>query len=279
MEYLDSLPPATAPTPEGGSLIIPERDLPTPPPVDGNDGCLFQIWGCIHLLHNQTGNQSDDAVSYGDNESLFGGWEDGEPGTASGIYDLIDNGDGYVLSDSTLHCTNENPTTGCTSECTKTLSRSDSVILAKDASSCTGIHCTICKGSSSQFRNPEWMLDLGTSAHFTPVFSDFITFTWFKEPLKVNTVSSPLTQYGFSTVLLQYLIYSKKGKESIKTLHIHDVLFVLHITQRILSLGDFLNQGMGIYGNMHCITLIILKSNTPVFQCGPLSSGEKLFWL
>ena len=72
-----------------------------------------------------------------------------EPGTASSIYDLIHNGDGYVLSDSTLHCTDENPTTVCASECTKTLSRLDSVILAKYVSSCMGVHCTICKGLGS----------------------------------------------------------------------------------------------------------------------------------
>jgi hypothetical protein len=204
---------------------------------------------------------------------------DAELGTASGIYDLIQDDDGYVLSDSTLSSTNGNPTTVCTSKCTKTLSRSDSVILAKYTSSCTGIHCTICKGSSSQLRNPEWMLDLSASAHFTPVFSDFIAFTQYKEPLRVNKVSSPLTQYGFGMVLLQYLIYFKIGKESIRTLCICDVLFVPHITQRILSLGDFLNQGMHVYGDMHCITLILLESNTPVFQCGPLNSSEKLFWL
>ena len=152
---MDSLPPATAPTPEGGSPIIQERDLPAPPPVAGNDGRPFQIWGRTHPLNNQTSYQSNDAVSYGDNESLFGGWEDGELGTASSIYDLIQDDDGYVLSDSILSGTNENPTIVCTSECTKTLSRSDSVILAKYASSCMGIHCTICKGSSSQLRNPE----------------------------------------------------------------------------------------------------------------------------
>ena len=36
---------------------------------------------------------------------------------------------------------------------------------------------------------------------------------------------------------------------------------------------------MHVYGDMHCITLILPESNTPVFQCGPLSSSEKLFWL
>jgi hypothetical protein len=36
---------------------------------------------------------------------------------------------------------------------------------------------------------------------------------------------------------------------------------------------------MHVYGDMHCITLILPESNTPVFQCGPLNSSEKLFWL
>ena len=88
------------------------------------------------LLNEPSSYHSDDAVAYGDNESLFGGRVDGELGTSLGIYDLIDDGDGYILSDSTLNCTNGNPTTVCASERTKTLSRSDSVILAKYASSC-----------------------------------------------------------------------------------------------------------------------------------------------
>jgi len=123
------------------------------------------------------------------------------------------------------------------------------------------------------------MLDSGASAHFTPVFSDFIAFSHFKEPLSVNTASSPLAQYGFGMVLLQYLIYNPKGKEITKTLRICNVIFVPHITQRILSLGDFLTQGMHVYGDMHMITLKLPECNTPVFQCGLLNSGEKLFWL
>jgi hypothetical protein len=64
-----------------------------------------------------------------------------------------------------------------------------------------------------------------------------------------------------------------------KTLHIRDVLFVPHITQRILSLGEFLEQGMHVYGDAHMMTLVLLKSMTLVFQCSPMFMGEKLFWL
>jgi hypothetical protein len=124
------------------------------------------------------------------------------------------------------------------------------------------------------------MLDSGALAHFTPVFSDFITFMQFKEPLKVNTASTPIIQFGFGTMLLSYPLFnSKKGIEETKTLHIRDVLFVPHITQRILSLGEFLDQGMHVYGDTHIMTLILPKSLTPVVQCSPLFLGEKLFWL
>ena len=40
---MDSLPPTMAPTPEGGSPMIPERYLPSPLPVAGNEGRPFQI--------------------------------------------------------------------------------------------------------------------------------------------------------------------------------------------------------------------------------------------
>jgi hypothetical protein len=97
----------------------------------------------------------------------------------------------------------------------------------------------------------------------------------------VNTASTLIIQFGFGTVLLSYypLFNSKKGIEETKTLCIRDVLFVSHITQRILSLGEFLDQGMYVYGDMHMMTLILPKSLTPVFQCSPLFLGEKLFWL
>ena len=94
---------------------------------------------------------------------------------------------------------------------TRTASISDSVLLSKYLSPCPGSHCTVCKGSGSNLVNPEWMLDLGASAHFTPVFSDFIAFIKFKEPLRVNTAASPLKQLGFGTVLLHTSVKNKKG--------------------------------------------------------------------
>jgi hypothetical protein len=208
----------------------------------------------------------------------LGSLTDAEPGSASGIYDLINFDDWYVYSDSLSSRTNGMTKTVCTSKCSQIVSKEDSVLLSKHLSTCSSSHCTICKGSGSNLRNPEWMLDSGATAHFTPVFSDFIAFTRFKELLKMNMASTPIFQFGFGTVLLSYPLFnSKKGIEETKTLHIRDVLFVPHITQRILSLGEFLDQGMHVYGDTHMMTLILPKSLTLVFQCSPLFSGEKLF--
>jgi hypothetical protein len=292
LEYMDLEPPSVAPTPEHQMMpppTPPNRRSPAPP-VAGNEGCPF--WSFMAIGTNLTAKQAwqrseqpqlliEDRVDW-DDGSLFGdgGYDDAEPGSALGIYDLVDFDDWYVYSDSTSSHTNGMTKTVCASRRSQIVSKEDSVLLSNYLSTCSGSHCTICKGSGSNLRNPEWMLDSGTTAHFTPVFSDFITFMRFKEPLKVNMASTPIIQFGFGTVLLSYPLFnSKKGIEETKTLRIRDVLFVPHITQRILSLGEFLDQGMHVYGDTHMMTLILPKSLTLVFQCSPLFLGEKLFWL
>jgi hypothetical protein len=290
LEYMDLKPPSVAPTPERQMMPPPTPRRSPAPPIAGNGGRPFRSFMAVgtNLTAEQAWQRSEqpqlpieDRVDW-DDGSLFGdgGYDDAEPGSASGIYDLVDFDDWYVYSDSSLSRTNGITKTVCASRRSQIVSKEDSVLLSNYLSTCSGSHCTICKGSGSNLRNPEWMLDSGASAHFTPVFSDFIAFTRFKEPLKVNTASTPIIQFGFGTVLLSYpLLNSKKGIEETKTLRIRDVLFVPHITQRILSLGEFLEQGMHVYGDVYMMTLVLPKSMTPVFQCSPMFMGEKLFWL
>jgi hypothetical protein len=290
LEYMDLEPPSVAPTPEHQMTpppTPPNRHSPVPP-IARNEGHPFRSFMAIgtNLTAKQAWQRSkqpqlliEDRVDW-DDGSLFGdgGYNNVEPGSASGIYHLVDFNDWYVYSDSSLSRTNDMTKTVCASRHSQIVSKEDSILLSNYLSTCSSSHCTICEGLGSNLRSPEWMLDSGTTVHFTPVFSDFIAFTQFKEPLKVNTASTPIIQFGFSTMLLSYPLFnSKKGIEETKTLCIRDVLFVPHITQRILSLGEFLDQGMHVYGDAHMMTLVLPKSLTPVFQCSPLFSGEKLF--
>jgi hypothetical protein len=189
LEYMDLEPPSVASTPEHQITpppTPPNRRSPVPP-IASNEGCPFRSFMAIStdLTAGQAWQRSEqpqlpieDRVDW-DDGSLFGdeGYDDAEPGSASGIYDLVDFDDWYVFSDSSSACTNGMTKTVCASRRSQIVSKEDSVLLSNYLSTCSGSHCTICKGSGSNLRNPEWMLDSGTTAHFTPVFSDFITFT------------------------------------------------------------------------------------------------------
>jgi hypothetical protein len=184
LEYMD-----LEPTPKHQMVpppTPPHRRSPVPP-VAGNQGRPFRSFMAIrtNLTAEQAWQQSEqpqllieDRVDW-DDGSLFGdgGYDDAEPGSASGIYNLVDFDDWYVYSDSSSSCTNGMTKTVCASRCSQIVSKEDSVLLSNYLSTCSGSHCTICKGSGSNLRNPEWMLDSGATAHFTPVFSDFIAFT------------------------------------------------------------------------------------------------------
>jgi hypothetical protein len=193
LEYMDLEPPSVAPTPERQMMpppTPPHRHSPAPP-IAGNEGHPFRSFMAIgtDLTAEQAWQQLEqpqlpikDRVDW-DDGSLFGdgGYDNAEPGSASGIYDLVNFDDWYVYSDSSSSCTNGMTKTVCASRRSNIVSKEDSVLLSNYLSTCSGSHCTICKGLGPNLRNPKWMLDSGAIAHFTPVFSDFITFTRFKE--------------------------------------------------------------------------------------------------
>src|SRR6266545_2184574 len=56
-------------------------------------------------------------------------------------------------------------------------------------------------------------------------------------------------------------------------------MFVPQLTQRILSLGQFLKEGMRIYGNDAMMTLLIPGKNIPVMQCVPRTHQGTIYWL
>jgi len=109
-----------------------------------------------------------------------------------------------------------------------------------------------------------------------------VSFFPFRKPLKANTASpaNPLPILGTGAVLLQHTIVQNK-KIEVKYLWIELVLFVPWIMARLLSLGQFLKEGMHIYGNDAMISLH-LPDQTPVLQCEPGSSSEdnpNIYWL
>jgi hypothetical protein len=113
-------------------------------------------------------NWEDNTVSLGDDEdSLFGDYN-----SASGIQDLIQDDNGYVPHLITLSSANSQHTV-CI------LTEMDLGNISKFLCTCLSIAACKCK-SRDQF--PFWMLDSGSSSHFTPHKSDFVNYELLKSP-------------------------------------------------------------------------------------------------
>jgi hypothetical protein len=140
LEYMDLEPPSVAPTPEHQMTpppTSPHRRSPAPP-VTGNEGCPFRSFMAIGT--NLTAEQArqrleqpqlpiEDRVDW-DDGSLFGdgGYDDAKPGSALGIYDLVDCDEWYIYSDSSSARTNGMTKTVCASRHSQIVSKEDSVL-------------------------------------------------------------------------------------------------------------------------------------------------------
>ena len=128
--------------------------------------------------------------------------------------------------------------------------------------------CAKCKGKS------HWLLDSGASAHFTYDKNDFIEYEDIptNERIPVGTASNVIYVKGKGTVLLKHYM----GDEAVTT-RLYPVLYIPEITHKLLSMGEFLQQGQHVAGNAYEITLFYKKYAT--MTCKPLKDGQTVYWL
>jgi hypothetical protein len=70
----------------------------------------------------------------------------------------------------------------------------------------------------------------------------------------------------------KYYVHNK-----IVTTCLHPVLYIPKLSVRLLSMGEFLQQGLSVTGDTHRIS--IQKDYKVVLQCSPLFSGQIVYWL
>ena len=117
-------------------------------------------------------------------------------------------------------------------------------------------------------------LDSGASSHFCFNLKDFIEY-WKYKPHKrtpVTTATHTIYVKGEGAVLLKHNV----NGQTVKTCLEH-VLHVPQITIRLLSMGQFLLQGMCVSGDAQSISL--LNKSTPIITCKPLYNGSTIFIL
>src|SRR6201996_8281229 len=130
--------------------------------------------------------------------------------------------------------------------------------------------CAKCRMKLSSM----WLLDSGASAHFTYNINDFIEYMPFSESerVPVRTAAHQIFVEGSGTVLLWHYING-----SLAMTRIHPVLYIPNMSTRLLSMGEFLQQGMHVTGNSLQISLS--HKNHSFVQCKPLMTGQTLYWL
>jgi transposase InsO family protein len=118
-----------------------------------------------------------------------------------------------------------------------------------------------------------WLLDSGASAHFTNRKSDFISYQPYSQSDRqpVRTAAHMIFVEGSGTVLLRHYV-----NKTLVTTRVHPVLYIPSMSIHLLSMGEFLQQGMRVLGNSLHITLLHQK---PFVQCKPLIPGHTLYWL
>ena len=131
-------------------------------------------------------------------------------------------------------------------------------------------HCAKCRVKLSSM----WLLDSGASAHFTNNLSDFVSYTPASPSNRtpVRTAAHTIYVEGEGTILLKHLLNGTQV-----TTRVHPVLYIPSMSTRLLSMGEFLQQGMRVLGNSQQITLSY--DSQPLVQCKPLVHGHNLFWL
>ena len=110
------------------------------------------------------------------------------------------------------------------------------------------VRCVKCKGkkaNGSELQGAFWLLDSGTSCHFTGNRDDFTDYQALDYKLYAKTANSKAEIVGVGTVLLRTI--DCNGEEAIVTLA--QVLHMPSANTRLISMGEFLTSGYSIRGN------------------------------
>ena len=138
--------------------------------------------------------------------------------------------------------------------------------------------CAKCKDQSSATGSVRWLLDSGASSHFTHSLQDFIEYEDIKQPICVQTASRPIHIKGKGAVLITHTI-RHKGHDRKRTTRLYPVFYIPEITGRLLSVGEFLQQGLRVYGDTRAMILRRENSTVPLIQCMPAKPGHTIYWL
>lgn len=138
--------------------------------------------------------------------------------------------------------------------------------------------CVKCKRTRQDNTSAKWLLDSGASSHFTNSMKDFIDYEDIQTPIIVKTASKPIHIKGKGAVLIKHEV-THNGHTRQCTTRLYPVFYIPEITGRLLSVGEFLQQGLRVYGDAQSMVLRRGHSTLPLIQCVPTFPGHTIYWL
>ncbi|KAJ3010270.1 hypothetical protein NUW54_g2534 [Trametes sanguinea] len=134
--------------------------------------------------------------------------------------------------------------------------------------------CTRCKGKSKTDHNEPliWMLDSGASSHFTFDLDDFVEYEPLQKEMLVGTANGVAVAKGSGTVMLNCPL--NPGEHT--TVRIAPVYYMPDLSIRLLSMGEFLQEGMRVSGNADKIS-IFEANGKPFLAFHPRHPDDTIF--
>ena len=114
-----------------------------------------------------------------------------------------------------------------------------------------------------------WLLDSGASSHFTFMKDDLVDLEELEKPIPLKTANSFTQITARGTVLIQ---------KHNKVYKLDPVYYVPDLNQRLISLGQLLNDGYESHGTTERI-VIKDKKGTNFLSFEKLFSHDTLYWL
>jgi hypothetical protein len=114
--------------------------------------------------------------------------------------------------------------------------------------------CNHCKGKSASKMGTLWLLDSGASLHFMHDFNDFIEYETAKlaDQMPVRTVSDIVHIEGKGAVLIEHKVNNKLVQTCLYPVH-----YIPKISMHLISMGQFLNDGLSVKGDARHISLYV----------------------
>jgi len=142
---------------------------------------------------------------------------------------------------------------------------------------CMSLNCGKC---NSCLPGTPWLMDSGTSKHFTMNLDEFSSY----ESISANNKNKVIIANGKTfieekgTVFLQHNVERNGQVIKQQTTHLSPIYYIPGLSSQLMSMGEFLHSGIKVWGSAESLELIE-KCGKIAMQCLPVQRSDTIYWV